>query len=316
MRIVRHLLITVAALALATSAHAADKLRVGKAVPNVFAFTPIDVAVETGILAKHGIEAEIPSFQGGAKMHQAMVADAIDIGLGSGPDLSIASQGTYAIAAAALADAPLSLGFTVWADSPYKTIDDLKGKKIGVATAGSLTHWLALELARVKGWGPEGTIPVALGAQQANYAALKTKQIDAALQSAAIGWQLEKMGEGRMIGKVEYVKDFHIHVIWAASKLAQSNPELLRRFLKAWFETIAWMRANRDAAIPMIAKVTRYDLDVQAREFDEVMPMFSADGKFNPKAIEVIKQSFVTLGIMDKVPDTSKIVTEAYLPKM
>jgi hypothetical protein len=44
------------------------------------------------------------------------------------------------------------------------------------------------------------------------------------------------------------------------------------------------------------------------------MPMFSADGKFNPKAWDVIKQSFVTLGIMDKVPDTSKIITEAYLP--
>jgi ABC-type nitrate/sulfonate/bicarbonate transport system substrate-binding protein len=316
MRVAKLVVAAAAVFALSAPADAADKLRVGKSVPNVFAFTPIDVAVETGILAKHGIEVEIPSFQGGAKMHQAMVADAIDIGLGSGPDLSIATQGTYTIAAASLAGPPLSLGFTVWADSPYKTIDDLKGKKIGVATAGSLTHWLVLELARVKGWGPEGTTPVALGAQQANYAALKTKQIDAALQSAAIGWQLEKMGEGRMIGKVDYVKDFHIHVIWAASKLAQSNPELLRRFLAAWFETIAWMRANRDATVPMIAKVTRYDLDVQAREYDEVMPMFSSDGKFNPKAIEVIKQSFVTLGIMEKVPDTSKIVTEQFLPKL
>jgi len=112
------------------------------------------------------------------------------------------------------------------------------------------------------------------------------------------------------------VKDFHIHVIWATSKLAKSNPDLLRRFLKAWFETIAWMRANRDAAIPMVAKVTRYDLDVQAREYDAVMPMFSADGKFNPKAIDVIKKSFVQLGIMEKEPDVSHIVTEAYLPKM
>ena len=303
-------------LALAATAQAADKIRVGKSVPNVFAFTPIDLAVETGIMARNGIEAEISSFQGGAKMHQAMVADAIDIGLGSGPDLVLATQGSYAIAAAALAGPPLSLGFTVWADSPYKTIDDLKGKKIGVATAGSLTHWLVLELARVKGWGATGATPVALGGQQANYAGLKTKQIDASLESAAIGWQLEKKGEGRMIGNVDYVKDFHIHVIWAASKLAQNNPDLLRRFLKGWFETIAWMRANRDAAIPMIAKVTRYDLDVQAREYDAVMPMFSADGKFNPKAIEVIKHSFVTLGLMDKEPDTSKIVTEAYLPKM
>jgi ABC-type nitrate/sulfonate/bicarbonate transport system substrate-binding protein len=316
MRVLKTLLIATAALALAGSADAADKLRVGKSVPRVFAFTPANLMVETGAAARNGIELDLADFQGGAKMHQALVADAIDIGLGSGPDLVIAAKGDYARAVAALAGPPLSLGFTVWKDSPIKTIDDLRGKKIGVATAGSLTHWLALELARVKGWGPDGTIPVALGGQQANYAGLKTRQIDASLESAAIGWQLEKKGEGRMIGNIDYVKDFHIHVIWARRQFTEEHPDTMKRFLKAWFETIAWMRAHRDQAIPMLSKVTGYDEDVQAREYDAVMPMFSSDGKFNPKAIETIKHSFVTLGIMDKEPDTSKIITEAYLPKM
>ena len=35
-------------------------------------------------------------------------------------------------------------------------IDQLKGKKIGISSAGSLTDWLAKELARKQGWGPHG----------------------------------------------------------------------------------------------------------------------------------------------------------------
>jgi hypothetical protein len=44
------------------------------------------------------------------------------------------------------------------------------------------------------------------------------------------------------------------------------------------------------------------------------MPMFSADGKFDAKSLEVMAQSFVDLKILDAKPDMAKLVTEKYLP--
>jgi NitT/TauT family transport system substrate-binding protein len=38
-------------------------------------------------------------------------------------------------------------------DSPIKTVDDLKGKKLGVITAGSLTEWIGKRIGTHKGWG-------------------------------------------------------------------------------------------------------------------------------------------------------------------
>ena len=82
------------ALALVAPADfAAEKLRVGRAVPQAFSFVPVDVGMKHGIFRKHGLEIESTSFAGDAKMQQAMAADSIDIALGSGPAMAFITKG-------------------------------------------------------------------------------------------------------------------------------------------------------------------------------------------------------------------------------
>lgn len=299
------------------AAGAADKIRVGKAVPYIFSFTPIEIGLEKGIYAKHGLEIENIGFQGGAKLHQGLIADVADIGLTSGADLAVVTRGTYAKAVGAMAGPPLLMGITVAYDSPIKTLNDLKGKKIGIATVGSLTHWLSLELARSRGWGPEGVEIVALGGSvPAQAAALKLHQVDALMESAAIGMNAEEKKEARLLAPVDYVKDFHIHMFYATTKFIAAKPDAIRRFLAAWFETMDYMRANKAETVRIARTVTNYSEAVENREYDAVMPMFSRDGKFDPKALATLSRSFVELKLLDTEPDLSKFITEEFLPKM
>ena len=76
------------------TASAETKLRVGKAQPNQFAFVPADIGVEAGIFKKHGLNVEISSFGGDAKMMQALAADGIDVALGGGPAFATIVKGT------------------------------------------------------------------------------------------------------------------------------------------------------------------------------------------------------------------------------
>src|SRR3979490_433144 len=69
----------------AAPAGAADKLRVGKAVPEAFSFVPLDIGMRKGLFQKYGVEAESIAFAGDARMQQAMASDGIDLALGSGP---------------------------------------------------------------------------------------------------------------------------------------------------------------------------------------------------------------------------------------
>src|ERR1700722_2512492 len=131
-RMFRAALICAAALLLATSfapAQAAETLRVAKVVPFAWSFTPLDIGIETGIFAKHGLAIEESASAGDAKLQQLLTSDSVDIGIGSGPGMAFSVKGVPAKAVAVMFGLPRNMAVMVGYDSDAKTVDDLKGKK-------------------------------------------------------------------------------------------------------------------------------------------------------------------------------------------
>jgi ABC-type nitrate/sulfonate/bicarbonate transport system substrate-binding protein len=302
------------ALLLVAPAGAAEKLRVGKAVPEAFSFVPLDVGMRKGFFANNGLEIESIAFTGDARMQQAMASDSLDIALGSGPAMAFIVKGAPIKAVAAMAGPPLLLAIVVRPDGP-KTVADLKGKKISVSTAGSLTYWLVSETSRRQGWGPKGIEIAPMGAMPGQIAAMKRGDIDGVITDIGNAFELEKRGDGRILVRFTDIKDFHIHVIFATNKLIAEHPDAVRGFLKGWFETIAFMRKNKAETVAIAKEVTGKDEDIVARSYDELMPMFSDDGKFNPAALATLAKSYVELQLLPQEPDPKQLYTEAFLPK-
>lgn len=304
------------ALVAASAALAADKVRVGKSVTQPFAFAPVEIGIEKGIWARHGLELEVPVFAGDAKLQQAFVANSLDFGLGSGPAMGFIAKGVPAKAVGVIANQPLSMGLVVGPSSTIKSPGELKGAKVGISTVGSLTQWLARELSRQMGWGSDGIKTVALGAISSQFAALKQNQVDGFVMSSSQGYLLEKQKDGRLLLAFgDYIKDFHTHVIFATTEAIQKRPDDVRRFLAGWIEVIAFMAANKDETVRIASKVTGLDEDIERREYDEVMPMMSHDLRFSAKALDVIGDSFPELEILPKKPDITTLFTEEFLPK-
>ena len=299
----------------ANVAHALDQVRVGKAVPNSFAFGATEVGIEAKTFAQEGLEVVATGFRGDAQLQQTLAAGSVDIGLGSGPGLGFRAKGAPAIGVAGLYGPPSNIALLVPANSPIKAVDDLRGKRVGVTTVGSLTDWLVRELSRQQGWGSDGIKIVALGSIQARLAAMDRGELDGTVQEAANGYQLEEEGRTRnllLFGSI--VKDFYTHVIFATDDMVANRPELLRRFLRGWFRTIAFMRANRDVTIKSEARTLDIGASVVAKVYDAQMPSFSADGAWNPKAIEVIRNSLKELGILPTIPEASSLYTDKFVP--
>jgi ABC-type nitrate/sulfonate/bicarbonate transport system substrate-binding protein len=307
------------ALALTTFANSADadtRLRVGKAQAQQFAFVPVHVGVEMGIFKRNGLDIEISNFGGDAKLLQALAADAIDIALGGGPTIAFVQKGTPMLGIAALADAPGTIMMVVLKDGPVKTEDDLKGRTVSVSTAGSLTYWLAKELSRQKGWGNDGIKIAPLGTPTAQIAALKTGQIDGVVTETSSILKLEEDGVGRILVRFrDRIKDFHVHAAFASRKAIDGNPEAVRAFLAGWFESVRWMKDHKEQTVEISARVADVSKSVAAKNYDEIMPVFSIDGRFRPKALEVLAGSFVDMGLLPDKPDMSKLYTEQFLPK-
>jgi ABC-type nitrate/sulfonate/bicarbonate transport system substrate-binding protein len=317
MRAVRPISLFAAALMIAFAAvpaRANETLRVGKAVPEAFSFVPLDVGMREGLFKQNGLEIDEIAFAGDAKLQQAMAADSLDIALGSGPAMGFIAKGSPVKAIAAMAGPPLDLVIVVRPGGP-RTAADLKGKTISVSTVGGLTYWLVSETSRQQGWGPNGVDIAPMGAMAPQIAALQRGDIDGVVTDISTALDLETTGKARVLMRFgQIVKDFHVHVIYATDNLIANRPDAIRAFLKGWFEAIAFMRHNKSETVAIATQVIGKDDDINGKTYDELMPMFSDDGRFNPKALQTLATSFVELKVLPAEPDMSRLYTEAFLP--
>ena len=296
-------------------AAAADVLRVGKAVPEAFSFVPVDVGIRTGIFAKDGLDVQATAFAGDAKMQQAAVAGSIDILLGSGPAMAFIKKGSPIKAVGALTGAPKLMTIVVKHDSPVKTAADLKGRKISVSTAGSLTFWLTTQVSRRQGWGNTGIDIKPMGATAPQIAAMTRGDIDGLVTDIATALNLEERKQARIVIRFgDMIQDFHTNVIFATDKVIAEKPQVVKAFLAGWYETIAYMTKNRAEAVKISADVMHKSAPISEKTYDVLMPVFSTNGKFNPKALVMLRQSYVEMKLLPEEPDMSTLIVDKFLP--
>ena len=248
-------------------------------------------------------------------MQQALAADSIDIAIGSGPGMAFMAKGVPAKAVAAMAGVPRNMAVMVKYDLPIKTVDDLKGKKLGCTTVGSLTHWIGDRINMVKGWGKDGITMVPIGGMQPARAAMKTGQLDGYIGALEAGYALEEAKEWRVITTATpFVDHFITHVIFVRQNVIAERPQAVRAFLKGWFNTIAYMKTHKDKTVEITSKVLKQKPSVISRAYDEQIGIFSTDGTFDPKAVAVLKKSFIEMGLLKEIPDDKVLFTTQFVP--
>jgi NitT/TauT family transport system substrate-binding protein len=306
----------IAASFLANAAAHAQTLRVGKVVAQNFGFVPLNIGVDEGFFKSRGLDIKEFDFAGGAKQQQALLAGGIDIAIGGGTDMGFIAKGSPMIGIAAITASPKFMGFIAGDDPSLKAMADLKGKKIGVTTAGSTSKWLVDRLNQSQGWGADGAIPVAIGgALTTELAALRTHAVAALVDAPAIGYQLDGEHAGHLMFTTDaYLKKFELFVIYAANPLVAQNTGAIKRFLAGWLEAVHYMGGHRQETIEIARKITGFSAPVEQREYDLLMPAFSTTGRFDEEALASLSQSFVDLKMLPQKPDMAKSYTEKFLP--
>ena len=244
----------------------AETLRVGKSTLTSFTYTLLEVGMQSGIFEKHGLTIESSAFGGGPRLIQGMTAGAIDIGLDGGTDMALIVKGAPMKGIAPLSGAPVEMVIAVKAGGPIKTVADLKGKKIAITGAGTLTGWITRELVRSQGWAESDVNYVMSSNIAASRALLKVGEIDAVTTDMSTTLENERRGEERLLFTFgDLVKDFHMQIIFATDKVMAEKPQAVRAFMAAWLETIAFAKANKDKTVSIIQQV----LGLQSRRAEQ-----------------------------------------------
>ncbi len=294
---------------------AADKIHVGKAINVLWVYTILDIGVEQGIFAKYDLDPEISVLPGDAKFQQALISGSIDIGLASGTSMALSVKGSPAVAVAAYAGAPRNFSVNVAADGPIRTVADLKGKLLATATAGSLPEWLIKRLSLKEGWGVDGIRTTATGGFEASLAATLTHSVDGFMGATEAGLMLEQQNRIRIITNMEaYAPRFVTQVVSTRRDFVQDHPDLVERFLKGLFASVAFVKSNKAKTGEIATRVLHQDPSVMDRTYDLEVSMLSSDGSFDSEAVEVLKNSYVEMGILDTKPDNGQLFTTKFVP--
>ena len=153
-----------------------------------------------------------------------------------------------------------------------------------------------------------------LGSMQAQLAAMERGDLDAMVVKSASGFELEELKRGRIIidfGDIE--KNFYTHVIFASDAMVEKRTDALRRFLRGWFKTIAFVHANKAETVKITAKAIDVRESIVSQIYDAQVGD-SRDGSWDPESIEVIRRSLKDLGILNSLPDARTIYNDKFVP--
>ena len=249
------------------------KIRVG--VPSVGMGNIITFVIKEGkLFEKYGLDAEVITVMGSGIGSKALISGNLDV-------IPIA---TPTVIAANLAGADMAiLAHTMPAvvhalmvRRDIKQPEDLKGKKIGVSSLGSLTDFLVRSIAKKKGLNPDRDITLITtgGSDTERVMALKAGAVDGTAVSHPGYGLARKMGFSMLWDSAKEL-DYPWMEITTRRAAIKNDRELITNYMKAHLEGIALFKTNRDFGIKVIKKYLKTpDDDLVSESYDIFSKMF------------------------------------------
>ena len=179
---------------------------------------------------------------GGNLDYGVISTSAILSGIKSGLDIKIVHNAVRTMA---------DLFWVSMPNSGIKSIQDLKGKKIGFTRPKSISETMAKW--KIKQAGMDGQVTlVSLGAVGAGLSALESGGVDAALILEPI-WSARK-GRYQVAFDLAELPPMSQMVGVASSKLIKEQPEVVRALVKAWDQCVTYTYENGEDAARIISK--------------------------------------------------------------
>jgi ABC-type nitrate/sulfonate/bicarbonate transport system substrate-binding protein len=295
---------------LAGPATAAETIRVGLPTKTYWPTTIAETAVRQKLFEKEGIQAELTIYRSGAETFEGMAAGAADIILD--PPSLVSAGRKKGVMSRIVANAAMgNFGWQLMV--PTKSTLDVKGlngKKVAITAAGSGSDLLALWTLQDKKIDFT-RVPVGGGGLVPN---LLAGNVEAAVVYSPLSFQISKSGEAKSILDYATAVPPNLTAGWIVlDKLAETKPQLVQKAVNALYGAVAFMRANRDVTVKLIAELYEMPAEIAALEYDNTIMKLETSGDMGAPDVSAAVQLSLDLaklgGLKDIVPVEDVIST-------
>ncbi len=257
----------------ASPALALDKIKLAIGNPGVGETEVPDLGMKQGIFQKHGIELEVLYTQGSAETVQAVVSGGVDIGcaVGTVGALSAFSKGAPLRIIGASFTGDSNMFLYVPTESSIRKVEDARGKTVAFSNTGSSSHIMVLE---AKKQFDTDFKPTATGGGPATLTQVMSGQVDVGWSGAPFAVDMLEAGRIRLIMKASDLTAMGgqtSRVTTANLQDLQKRPDVYRRFMDAYRETIDWIYDTPEG-VKAYADWAKVSESIGKRSLSEFLP--------------------------------------------
>jgi len=257
--------------------------------------TPLYVAADKGFFREEGLEVEL------IQVSPRLGAMAVMNG-----DVAFTTSFTSTFRAI-LQGLPLKLVMVALKKGIYylvtrpeiKNIQELKGKKLGIATIRGTDSIVADELLRSKGFNPALLQQIVIGDTRLRAQALMTGIVQAVSLSPPHDLLLKNMGYNILAGPPEV--GLPASGLFTSNRLLQENPQAVNRALRAVVKANRFIAANRQETIAVMLKWLPQTQEVASQSYDVELKALTKDGEMTDAELD---------GLIDRLAEKKRPLNE------
>jgi NitT/TauT family transport system substrate-binding protein len=280
---------------------AQTSVKIGTAVLGDYGLAgPVIVGIEEGFFKAQGLNVEFVPFRGGPDLSKGVLSGDVLLGISGATDVLVfRERGAPIKMVASHVDGN---DFTLNVSLDINSVADLKGKSIGVTSAGATTWLFARMVAKQQGWNPDKDVQIVpLGGLDAQLAALSRKETAGFVWGDG-GAVFEQQKKSKILMRLDQVAPKWISLNqYVTEESIKKTPEVIKKVQRGLFQAIKAMKANPRKNAELIGKRMGWTADEVVFTHTKVTgPLFSEDGRFNVEAFKVMQDVLIEEKVLTK----------------
>ncbi len=274
---------------------------------NLLYYLPLTVAEQLGFFKAEGLDLKIVDFAGGSQALRALIGGSADVVSGAFEHtVNMQAKGQYLRAVVLMGRAPqIVLGVNPRTMPNFKSVADLKGKKIGVSAPGSSTNVMANFVLAKAGLKPSDVSIVGVGTGAGAVAAMRSGQIDAISNLDPVITLLQRSNDLRIIADTRILAEAErvfggpmpAACLYLPQTFVDKHPRTVQALVNAIVRADKWIQAAGPGEIIKAVPETYLmgDRAVYIDAFLAAKGALSADGMFPDKGPDTALRALASI---------------------
>ncbi len=275
-----------------------EKVRVGYSVGGLIPF-PLIVAKENRFFEQAGLDVELINIPPTIAV-TALISGDIQYVIFAGTTINAAVRGLPVKLVMVYNDRPL---FSLMSRSEIRSIKELKGRVLGVATLTSGESFLSRRLLKEAGIDADKEMTLrVIGNTPDRLQALRAGSVDATTLTLPVDILAERLGLRRLAFMGETLESIN-GGYGVSERWLQQRPDQIKKMIAVAYRGMAHARAQRQDSVALIMSKWKLERDVAEKAFDMMIKTWADTGVASDQALqEGIEESLRVTKAKQSVP--------------